>query len=294
MDSLHILWINRSFTPNETGVKPHCHPYYHMFAVLSGSLEFVVDETPVTLAAGECIVVPKNTRHSYFNTKPEAVEALEVKFTIKAKTLAAELDRLTLPLSNEPLLCPLIDKMVSEYEAEGSAANDAAKSYLGAALRLITEKARYERKDADTPFSFPEASDLTKKIVAWLEEHYKENFSLEALAKELSFNKTYLCAAFKKDTDLTILDCLNLIRIRKAAEMISYSEYSIAQVAEMTGFGSASTFNHVFQKYIGTTPLQMRKAYPNGILLESGGDIYSKSKNPKRYLFNALAGKRIS
>lgn len=294
MESIQLLWVNRSFTPHGTGVKPHEHPYYHMFAILTGNLDFTVKDTVLHLKKGDCIIVPRDTRHSYLNVEETQVEALEVKFTIKSKSLSSELDRLSIPFTNNELVCPLIDTLTREFEVLGAAANDAANAYLHAVLRLITSEERHARKELPSLFDFPEASELTHKIIAWLEAHYREPFSLENMANDLSFNKTYLCAAFKKDTDMTILDCLNLIRIRKAAGLISYSEYSIAQVAEMSGFGSASTFNHVFQKYIGTTPLQVRKAYPNGILLDQRSGPYSKADNPNRYLFNALAGKRIS
>lgn len=293
MDSVQILWVNRSFTPCSSGVKPHDHPYYHMFVIISGSLDLTVRDTLLHLKKGDCVVVPRDSRHSYINSGDQLVEALEVKFTIKSKSLAAELDRLGLPFSDNALICPLIDTLTHEYESLGSAANEAAKSYLLASLRLITAEDRRLRKDALSFLEFPEASELTHKIIGWLEDHYHDPFSLEKMAEDLSFNKTYLCAAFKKDTDMTILDCLNLIRIRKAAGLISYSEHSIAHVAEMCGFGSASTFNHVFQKYVGTTPLQVRKAFPNGILFDQTSEGYGKLNDPNRYLFNALAGKRI-
>jgi AraC-like DNA-binding protein len=97
--------------------------------------------------------------------------------------------------------------------------------------------------------------------------------------------------AFKKDTGFTILDCLNTIRIRRAAELIVYSDHGFAQVADMCGFTSVTHFNRVFLKYVGITPGQCRRAYPANILFGTGDG----SANPSnRFMYSVLAHKTIT
>ena len=115
---------------------------------------------------------------------------------------------------------------------------------------------------------------------------------MDSLAKAMNHNKSYLCVALKKDTQLTILDCLNTIRIRRAAELIVYSEYNLTQVAEACGFVSVSHFNRVFLKYVGITPGQCRRAYPVDILIypENANEI----ERTNNFMYSVLAQKLIS
>ena len=115
---------------------------------------------------------------------------------------------------------------------------------------------------------------------------------MDSLAQAMNHNKSYLCVAFKKDTQLTILDCLNTIRIRRAAELIVYSEYNLTQVADACGFASVSHFNRVFLKYVGITPGQCRRAYPVDILIhpENSNEI----ERANNFMYSVLAQKLIS
>ena len=136
-------------------------------------------------------------------------------------------------------------------------------------------------------------SELSQQIVSYLEAHFHEDISLDTLAQALGYNKSYLCVAFRKNTHFTILDCLNMIRIRRAAELIVYSDHSLSQVSDMCGYASVSHFNRVFLKYVGITPGQCRRAYPADILFgkfEHG----EESKHPNRFVYSALANKHIT
>lgn len=293
MESIQILWLNRSFTPQSAGVKTHTHPYYHFFIMAAGTLAVTVEDVTRTVSGGSALLVPKTARHSYLNNDAETAECIEIKFTLQNPGLES---RLTegggAAYSDDPAILLLGEKIAEEFVSLGPNADEAARSYLAAILQIM---ARPKRTRSATPsyIDTTGCSELTKQVVSYLEAHYSEQFSLEDLAKELSYNKTYLCTAFRRDTKATIMDCLNLIRIRHAAGMISYSELSIAEVARACGFGTASHFNHVFQHVIGTTPSAVRKAYPNHILPAGEGRNKEKISHPDRLLYNVLAGEEI-
>ena len=93
-----------------------------------------------------------------------------------------------------------------------------------------------------------------------------EPLTLDRLAQDLQYGKSCLCGTFKKDTGTTIVDCLNTIRIRHAADLLAYSDIDIAQVSQLCGFASPNNFSRVFQKYVGVNPRQCRRSVPGNIL----------------------------
>lgn len=294
MERLQLLWVSKSFTRPNAGVKAHSHPYYHMFYIAEGSCRFVVDEVTYDLQPGTCILVPRQTEHGYCNTSGTTMEHLEIKFSLPQTALDNSLLKAGTMLSESPLVGALFTQIINEYAAMGSIADDAAASYLTALLNVLTEDSRHKQQHHFRYIDAASFSRLSQKIIAYLEKHFAEDVSLDELAEKLDYNKSYLCIAFKKDTHMTILDCLNTIRIRRAAELIVYSDYCLLQVAELCGFASVSHFNRVFQKYVGITPGQCRRAYPVDILFKDPKDPIGFPDNPNRFVYSVLARKRIS
>ena len=292
MDPLQILWVGRScFQPN-AGVKSHTHPYFHMILILQGQDQFFVANHPLTLNEGQCIIVPPETDHTYANSANVNTEHLELKFTITNPAMHARILRVSGQVLENELANTLFKHILHEYATQCNPADDAPAAYLTALLHALTEDDRHQSPRQFTYVDASSCSILAQRVIHYLESHYAEDISLDTLATALGYNKTYLCGVFKKDTDLTILDCLNTIRIRRAAELIVYSDHSLSQVSELCGFSSVSHFNRVFLKYVGATPGQCRRAYPVDILFNA--DKPQQADSTGSFMYSVLARKRFS
>ena len=292
MDPLQILWVAQScFQPN-AGVKPHTHPYFHMILITRGQDHFLVDNQPMVLHEDQCIIIPPETEHAFSNATTENTEHLELKFTITNPAMHARVLRICGQVLENELANTLFKHILREYATQCNPTDDAPAAYLTALLHALTEEDHYQTPRQFTYVDASGFSILAQRVIRYLEAHYAEDISLDTLAAALGYNKTYLCGVFKKDTDLTILDCLNTIRIRRAAELIVYSDHSLSQVSELCGFSSVSHFNRVFLKYVGATPGQCRRAYPVDILFNSG--TAPQPKNTGTFMYSVLGRKRIS
>ena len=295
MQTLQILWVSRSEIAPGAGVKSHTHPYYHMFHVKAGSCHFCVAGQKYLLESGQTLLVPPHTEHGYTNRLDCPGQHLELKFTLSESAADARLMGNDIPCTDSSLVASLFEQIIKEYSDLGKLADDAAAAYLAALLSALGEGKRYANQSRQ--FRHVDASgctELSQQIIHYLEAHYSEDLSLDSLAEALGYNKSYLCVAFKKDTRQTILDCLNTIRIRSAAELIIYSDHTLTQVAELCGFSSVSHFNRVFLKYAGITPGHCRQAYPPDILFGYGNTAKKLSSQSERFLYNVLAQKRVT
>ncbi len=242
------------------------------------------------LSSGRLVLVPKDICHSYSNLGKEICQYLEIKFVPDHAT--EELLRVSGVIwSEDSLAGNLMKRIAREYDSKGDASESATKAYLNALLCIITEEFRSAAPRGSRHIDSSGFTDLSRRIIGYLEEHYSENLSLDKLAEELGYNKTYLCKAFHKDTAQTILDCLNRIRIRCAAEMITYSDQSLSHVAAACGFSSVNSFNRVFRKYVGISPGQCRRAYPADILFSSEQSDKTFTDRPGRFMRSILAGR---
>ncbi len=283
MEQLQILWVAKSCATSQSGVKAHTHLYYHMLYIESGICNMIAGGQCYTLRQGQCILIPPNTEHSYSNEASATMYYQEIKFTTNKDV--------PLRVSDSVLVSSLFQQVVREYPLLGRLADKPVAAYMSALLYALTEQ---DRLDEAGSFQYVDASafgELARSVILYLEEHYQDDLRLDDIAEAVGHNKSYLCVAFKKDTGFTILDCLNTIRIRRAAELIVYSDHSFAQVADMCGFASASHFNRVFLKHVGITPGQCRRAYPVGVLF---GTEEKPENRSTRFMYSVLAHKTIT
>lgn len=105
-----------------------------------------------------------------------------------------------------------------------------------------------------------EDSELTGKIVSYLEDNYSHALSLEDLSDYMQLSKEYLCTLFKAKMQTTIMNFLLNLRISHARIfLLQYPEKRVLEISQMCGFDSPSYFGMQFKKIVGVTPENYRR-----------------------------------
>ena len=107
----------------------------------------------------------------------------------------------------------------------------------------------------------------SKKIPVWAQElretiqdQIDTNLTLKELSKNIDINPSYLSREFSKYfDDLSFGDYLRKQRIAKAIELMKEKEYSLTEIAYLTGFSDQSHFTRIFKKTEGLNPSVFRK-----------------------------------
>lgn len=96
-------------------------------------------------------------------------------------------------------------------------------------------------------------------IVDFLEAHYMDKVSLEALAAYTGYNRTYLSTFFKTNTGLNFHDYLTRIRLKHSLSDLAYTDKQMTAIALDNGFPDLKTFTAVFKSNFHTTPSAYRQ-----------------------------------
>lgn len=102
-------------------------------------------------------------------------------------------------------------------------------------------------------------SDITKKVVKYINENYSEISSMQEIADELNYNVDYLYRRFKQEMGMSFVGFLTKIRLEKAAEMMRYGNVEPSQAAEKVGYSSVSYFNKKFKELYGYMPVTWKR-----------------------------------
>ena len=104
--------------------------------------------------------------------------------------------------------------------------------------------------------------DWAKELKSIIQDHIDTNLSLslKVISENLNVHPSYLSREFSKYfDDLSFGDYIRKLRIEKATTLLTESQYSLAEIAYITGFSDQSHFNRIFKKNIGITPSQYRR-----------------------------------
>ncbi|WP_195415271.1 response regulator transcription factor [Enterocloster citroniae] len=120
-------------------------------------------------------------------------------------------------------------------------------------------------------------SDIMRRAAAYIDEHYNEDLSLSALAKQFGMESTYFSKTFRQETGENLMLYITRKRMEKADSYIRESEISLTEIAFMVGYDDYAYFSRVFRKYFGRSPRDYRNAVqcpePSGHTIANSGDI---------------------
>lgn len=103
-----------------------------------------------------------------------------------------------------------------------------------------------------------EETSISRQICEYLSEHLAENVSIGALAERVYLSPEHLIRRFKAETGGTPHAYLMKCRFQRAEQLLAYSKWPIARIAEETGFASPSHFTAQFRRAYGQSPSEFR------------------------------------
>ncbi len=100
-----------------------------------------------------------------------------------------------------------------------------------------------------------------QKVLLVIEEHMDDTaFGVEELGREVGMSRMQLFRKLKALTDHSPGDFIRLMRLKRAAELLTQGAGNIAEVAFRVGFQEPSYFTKCFHKHFGKTPSEFLAA----------------------------------
>lgn len=118
---------------------------------------------------------------------------------------------------------------------------------------------RYINDDSYVSVNDENKNDRLAAVFQYVKSNYKEEISLDEISKIANLTPTSFCRMFKAKTKKPFVEYLNEIRVSNACKYLIETDLGISEIAYECGYKTASNFNKLFKKLIGTTPKEYRK-----------------------------------
>jgi signal transduction histidine kinase/ligand-binding sensor domain-containing protein/AraC-like DNA-binding protein/ActR/RegA family two-component response regulator len=94
-----------------------------------------------------------------------------------------------------------------------------------------------------------------ERLIKYIEDHIGESdLKIEHVAKAIGISHSLLYKKLLALTNLTIVEFINTIRLKKASVLLINSQYTVSQTAYEVGFSDPKYFSKCFQAFFKTTP----------------------------------------
>jgi AraC-like DNA-binding protein len=100
--------------------------------------------------------------------------------------------------------------------------------------------------------------DFALKVISLMESRLYGKLTMDDVARELSFGKTYVSKRFSSACGYSIIDYYNLMKINEAKRLIRAGRYNFFEISEMLCFANSHYFSTLFKKHTGMTPTQYK------------------------------------
>jgi len=260
---------------------------YVLYFMLSGEMELVEGEQPVTLRANDVYIFDPGVEH--YGTK--AVECSYFYIHFSHDAMQAD------EMENEQLKNYMIERRLHSMKEGSSCQACERKKHMmipkhfhindpGGALTLldILQRIRFShynhqefyQKNTEAVFlefliayvrEFTNGylmgnhSAVTKRsicmiydLLAYFQDNYAFDFTSNWIEERYQRSYDHLNRTFKKMVGTTIFSYLNGVRISHAKQLLQAGTGTMAEIADKCGFHDIYYFSRVFKKYTGTTP----------------------------------------
>ena len=238
-------------THHSKGFRTHWHTFFEIEIVTSGKGIHNLNGKSFEIKKGSIYLLGPTDFHGFY--APSSISMINISFDEEMLTddilsfLISSSSKKCYDLENDDYNRIIMATKLLHHECEvGGSCKKQLCQYI---LSFFTRNMNIENMDF---MNHAQLSGIRKSIL-YLEMHFREKLTLEALAKQAGFNPTYFSELFKKVTGETYIDRLNNLRSGYASMLLS-GGFSVNDACFMSGFGSLSNFLSVFKKRYGMTP----------------------------------------
>ena len=248
----------------------HNHSAVEILLTLEGSVTYTVEDKTFQVRKGEILIVPPDMLHSLvmgegssrylFLFEPDALMSMrDIKYMASYFNKPFHLrDGSDAHVRIRELLLRANDA----YEKREMLWNTVCYSCI---LRIYATLGQRYLGGVIRPRAGEHTGNMDGEVInavmTYINNHYKEELTLEEVAKFAGFSRYYFSRTFKRQTGYSFKDYLNQKRIQVAMDLLIRTNRGMREVALESGFGSVATFNRAFREKKGCTPTEYRVIY---------------------------------
>lgn len=106
---------------------------------------------------------------------------------------------------------------------------------------------------------YNEKLKLVNKAIEYINKNYNKSISISEISYTLDMDRRRFSDIFQEVTGLSPIKYLTEYRLKEAKRLLKFSNYTISEIADMTGYNDCFYFSKNFKKNVGICPRRYRE-----------------------------------
>ncbi len=237
-------------TQNDIGRKD-----FYLLYLFKGNLILTLNGKTRPISEGTLVLIPPDMPYAYASRDSKEMSYYWVHFTGSHALSKLNGYQLTPPLIRKN---PKMDFTVEKLLLRMMDIYLKNESFRDAELAFRMDELLLQIAKCETVSDH--SYEKIKHSIRYINANYTADIKIPELAKMELLSVSYYKALFKNTMGISPGQYIIQLRIDAACDLLSTSEYSIAQIASMLGFKDCYFFSRLFKKRMNQSPLKYRKA----------------------------------
>ena len=265
---IHVITIHEDFPV-------HTHDFAELVIVLDGFASHRIDNHVYDIHPGDIYLLKGNVSHGFINV--HNLELCNVMFDPDALLLSLYdlkhiegfhsffifepyfrknyhfRNKLRLDYSRLQNIRVYINQMMEEYHQKPQGFRNRITLLLNDLILYLSREYNHVSDDSSSRLS------KLSKVVAYMENNYLKQIKVSDLAQMAHLSERQFTRIFKESFYQTPIDFLLSMKIRHACQLLADTDYSVNQVAYLSGFSDPNYFSRVFRKKMNQSPVTFKR-----------------------------------
>lgn len=237
---------------NYTAIQPHIHSYFELTSIVENSTYTKIGDSEFIISAGDAILLPPGTVHSHRKHKTSEYRDICISFTVEKLPIESKVSKYDIFYTTLQQIRPY------SFDAHIETLKCTKNLHTSQAIFLQWLFSLLENWNSND-LSFRPPNATVTMIKEYINNNYSQNFRTENLSKALNISYRHLARIFKQETNMSIVDFLNSVRLEHAKNLLLQTDLPISDIAVQTGYDNIYYFSKIFKKNFFISPSQFRK-----------------------------------
>ena len=255
-----LLYVTNAHYSQEWGSQLHSHTCSEMFFITGGNGAFLIREGRFPVAINDLVVVDPGVPHTETSQNGSPMEYV-VLGVEGLEAAPGGSGYALLHLFAEDAVSSCLRTLVQESRDPRSGCDQICQRLLEIVLLRLRRRDDFALSSGAP--SVPGISRECSLVRQYIDNHFKENLSLDQLAELAHVNKYYLAHSFRREYNTSPISYLISRRIRESRFLLAETDHTLSQIAQILGFSSLSYFSQSFRRIEGMSPMEYRRGHRN-------------------------------
>lgn len=252
-----LRYVSYTHYSQEWTSQLHSHTCAELFFITGGRGDFLIREERFPVGVHDMVSVNAGVLHTETSQNGSPMEY--VVLGVEGLETVADTGGYTiLNQAVEDAIAGCLRILMQESREPRAGCDQICQRLLEVILLRLTRRGDFALSDAPADAGSSRECSLVRR---YIDNHFKENLTLDQLAGLAHINKYYLSHTFRREFNTSPINYLISRRIRESRFLLSETDHSLSQIAQILGFSSLSYFSQSFRRAEGVSPLEYRKQH---------------------------------